>query len=41
MADNGNNGNNPVAGGSGLNQQNVQQQQPAVQGNNGAAQVAR
>jgi hypothetical protein len=36
MADNSNNGNNPVAGVSGLNQQNVQQQQ-AVQGNDGAA----
>jgi len=41
MADNSNNGNNPVAGGSGLNQQNVQQQQQAVQGNDGAAQLAR
>jgi hypothetical protein len=41
MADNGNNGSNPVTGGSGLNQQNVQQQQPAVQGNNGAPQLVR
>jgi hypothetical protein len=40
MEDNGNNG-NPVAGGSGLNQQNVQQQQAAVQGNDGAGQLAR
>jgi hypothetical protein len=40
MAENGNNG-NPVAGGSGLNQQNVQQNQPAVQGNDGTAQLAR
>ncbi len=39
MADNGNG--NPVAGGSGLNQQNVQQQQPVVQGNDGTAKLAR
>jgi hypothetical protein len=39
MADNGNR--NLVAVGSGLNQQNVQQQQPVVPGNNDAAQLAR
>ncbi len=40
MAENNGNG-NPVAVGSGLNQQNVPQQQQAVQGNNDAAQLAR
>ncbi len=39
MVDNSNG--NLVAGGSGLNQQDVQQQQPAVQSNIGAAQLAR
>jgi hypothetical protein len=39
MADNGNG--NPVTGGSGLNQQNVQQQQPVIQENNDSAQLAR
>jgi hypothetical protein len=39
MADNGNG--NPVAGGSGLNQQNIQQQQQPIQGNNDAVQMAR
>jgi hypothetical protein len=32
---------NPVAGGSGLNQQNVQNVQPPIQGNNEAANLAR
>jgi hypothetical protein len=39
MADNSNG--NPVAGGSGLNQQNVQNVQPPDQGNNDAANLAR
>jgi hypothetical protein len=43
MADNNDNGNkgDPTPGGSGLNRQTVQQNQPAVQGNNNAAQLAR
>ncbi len=32
---------NPVAGGSGLNQQNIQNVQPPIQGNNDAANLAR
>jgi hypothetical protein len=32
---------NPVPGGSGLNQQNVQNIQPSIQGNNNAANLAR
>ena len=32
---------NPIAGGSGLNQQQIQQIQPAIQGNNDAANLAR
>ncbi len=39
MADNSNG--NPVAGGSGLNQQNIQNVQPPVQGNNDTANLAR
>jgi hypothetical protein len=39
MADNGNG--NPVTGGSGLNPQNVPQQQSVIPGNNDAAQLAR
>jgi hypothetical protein len=39
MVDNGNG--NPIAGGSGHNQQKVPQQQPVVPGNNNAAQLAR
>jgi hypothetical protein len=43
MADNNDNSNkgNPTPGGSGLNRQNVQQNQTAVQGNNNSAQLAR
>ena len=32
---------NPIAGGSGLNQQQIQPVQPAIQGNNDAANLAR
>jgi hypothetical protein len=40
MVDNGNGNGNPVAGGSGLNQQNQQQPQNVVQGNNQNADAA-